>query len=207
MAVEDDGMDSSAENGDTDPEQPTVLIVDDEEVILDSYELYLESADFEVVTAANGGEALVELEPSVDVVLLDRRMPGMTGDEVLEHIRDWHSRCRVVMVTAVDPDVDIVDMEFDDYLTKPVSKDELLDTVEQLLLFDRYEELLMEYHSLTRTYATLRSNINQEQLAATDPLEELDERRTDLREEIESTIEQFTDQKISEIFRSAHGPS
>lgn len=126
MAVE------NREGGDVRPDEDpaTVLLVDDEESVLETYELYLETEGYDVLTADNGGEALVELDGDVDVLLLDRRMPGMSGDEVLEHVRDWELDCRVAMITAVDPDSDIVEMAFDDYLTKPISKDELLDTVE-----------------------------------------------------------------------------
>jgi len=57
----------------------TVLVVDDEPAVLEAFALYLESADNDVRTVANGGEALTELGPEVDLALLDRRMPGMPG--------------------------------------------------------------------------------------------------------------------------------
>jgi len=184
---------------------PAVLVVDDEDSVREAYTMYLESASYEVVTAATGGEALIELGPEIDVVLLDRRMPGMSGDEVLEHIEEWESHCRVAMVTAVDPGDDIVDMGFDDYLNKPVSKDELLDTVEQLLLFDRYETLLSEYHSVVRKYALLRSNASS--VRGNDHLRTLEQRRDRLRDEIDAVIDQFTDDAIAEVLREAHTAS
>jgi len=184
-------------------EEPVVLIVDDESEILESYELYL-SEEYDVRTASNGAKALVELSPEIDVVLLDRRMPGMSGDEVLEHITDWHSDCRVIMVTAVDAATDIVDLPFDDYLTKPVSKSDLTATIEQLLLFDRYEQLLMAYNSATRKYATLKATLDPETFESDEKVAQLESRRATLKSRLETTIDQFIDDEVSEIFRTAH---
>ena len=183
-------------------ENVTVLIVEDEQSVMETYKLYTETEGYTVLTASNGGEALVEIGDEVDVVLLDRRMPGMSGDEVLAHIRKWEMDCRVVMVTAVDPDVDVIKMGFDDYLTKPVSKDDILDTIEQLLLFDRYEALLDEYHTKTKAYATLKANADGGDDA--DTVEQLDEERRQLRQDILQTVDSFTDDEIAEVFLQQH---
>jgi CheY-like chemotaxis protein len=185
----------------TDKTTGTVLIVDDEDEVRETYELYLDSGGYDIELAANGGEALVELSDDIDVVLLDRRMPGMSGDEVLEHIHDWNMGCRVVMVTAVEPGADIIEMGFDDYLTKPVQKEVMLDTIEQYLLFDQYEELLTEYHAVTRKYATLKSNLDPNQ----EDVETLAARRTQLREDLQETVESFTDPDIQDVFADLHG--
>jgi len=185
--------------------EPTVLLVEDEKTVADSYELYL-GDEYETRHAANGGEALVELESDIDVVLLDRRMPGMSGDEVLEHIHDWGLDCRVVMVTAVDPDIDIIDMPCDQYLTKPVDRTELIETVEQALLMDRYEALVSEYYEVIKKYGTLTSEFPMHELEGEKRFQELEKRIDDLREEIDSTIDQFTDKQMSEIFRDVHQP-
>lgn len=196
MAVEEEVTDDAED-------VPTVLLVDDEQSVLETYELYLETEGYDVLTAGNGGEALVELDSDVDVALLDRRMPGMSGDEVLDHIRDWGLDCRVAMITAVDPDASIVDMAFDDYLTKPISKDELTDTVDQLLLFDEYERLLSEFQSVTKKYATLRSHLDVG-VKTNEDLEELEDRREQLRVDIRDTIDAFTDEEIAEVFEEFH---
>lgn len=182
--------------------EPTVLVVEDEQPVLESHELKLEAEGYDVRTAENGGEALVELGTDVDVVLLDRRMPGMSGDEVLEHIEDWGMDCRVVMVTAIDPDETVADLEFDDYLTKPVSRERIAETIEQLLLFDQYERLLTEYHNLTRTYATLKSNLDG---GETETLEQIDEERAQTRQQLEETIDSFADDVITDVFADIHG--
>jgi CheY-like chemotaxis protein len=185
-------------------EEARVLVVDDETAVLDSFELALEGAGHEVVRAKNGGEALVELDDDIDIVLLDRRMPGMSGDEVLAHVREWQPDCRVVMVTAVDPGVDIVDMTFDDYLTKPVDQSDIVETVDQLLLFERYERLLSRYHATTRKYATLKASLPTGEFEGNDTVATLEQRRDQLRSDLEATIGCFTDAEIRNALERAH---
>jgi two-component system response regulator AdeR len=128
-------------------ERPSVLVVDDEERLADLYAHWLDGRYD--VTAVYGGEAaLATVDASVDVVLLDRRMPETTGDDVLEGIRRRNLDCRVAMVTAVDPDLDLIEMPFDDYLTKPASADELESTVERLLLRAELDDVEYELSSL-----------------------------------------------------------
>jgi CheY-like chemotaxis protein len=64
----------------------TVLIVDDESEVADVYALRLRE-EYETRTAYGGEEALDTIDSDMDVVLLDRRMPDLSGDEVLERIR------------------------------------------------------------------------------------------------------------------------
>lgn len=122
--------------------QPTVLAVDDEPDLAELYRVYLDSA-YDVRVATGGDAALAQMDSSVDVVLLDRRMPDMSGHEVLAEMREAGYEARIAMLTAVEPDVDIVDMPFDDYKTKPISKADLLALVEVLLhraTFDRHSQ-------------------------------------------------------------------
>lgn len=131
----------------TSAELPRVLIVDDEERVAETYQLRLGS-EYETEIALGGEQALQTVDESVDVVLLDRRMPGLSGDEVLEEIRKRGLDCRVVMLTAVDPDVEITEMEFDDYVTKPVERDELRAVVDRALTVSEYNDRMQELTSL-----------------------------------------------------------
>jgi DNA-binding response OmpR family regulator len=120
----------------------TVLVAEDERHLADLYTDYL-SDDYDVVTAYGGEEAVDVLHDptiSVDVALLDRRMPDLSGDKVLADINEQGNDCRVAMVTAVNPGFDIIDMGCDDYLVKPVSRDDLLEVVERLLKLSEYSE-------------------------------------------------------------------
>jgi DNA-binding response OmpR family regulator len=102
----------------------TVLVVDDDSMIRDLYATWL-GREYEVRTAADGEAALSLVDDDVDVILLDRRMPGMRGDNALNRLRERNVDCRVVMVSAVDPDVEVLDLPFDDYLVKPAEDDDL----------------------------------------------------------------------------------
>ncbi len=123
----------------TEPDTPRVVFVDDEPEAADMYAAQVADA-YDVEIAYDGDEALEVVDDDVDVVFLDRHMPGRSGDEVLEEIRDRELGCRVVMLTAIEPDVDIVDMGYDEYVVKPVVKEELLDAVDRLTA-DHGEEL------------------------------------------------------------------
>lgn len=183
---------------------PVVLVVDDEDDIVEMFTLYLEP-NYEVRTASNGSEALVELDPDVDVMLLDRRMPEMTGDEVLDHLDEMPLDCYVIMVTAVDPEFDIVEMPIEDYICKPASKDEINQTIEQVLLLDEYESLLHEYFAVTKKYATLEANreLTEED---SDSLATLDERRQAIRERIETTVADLPDETFTDALQEIHSP-
>ena len=164
------GTSSDGENG-----SPTVLTVDDDHDVRVTYELWLRD-DWTVKTAADGTEALEKLDESVDVVILDRMMPGLSGDEVLERIRDRDIDCRVVMVTAVNPDFDIVEMPFDAYFAKPIERQELNDTVETLIDRSRHDDNLQEYYSLVEKRATLEAEKPVQELANDDRYQELTDR-------------------------------
>ncbi|MFB6201434.1 MAG: response regulator [Halorhabdus sp.] len=170
---------------DTDP--PVVLIVEDEPDVAETYNLWLQD-EYEVRIAGNGSEALDMLDDRVDVVLLDRMMPGLSGDEVLERIRDSDSDCRVAMVTAVEPDFDILEMGFDSYLTKPIRSNELHETVENLLERSAYDDLLQRYYSLVEKQATLEATKSSAELAESDEYQGLSDRVEELKGELSGTL-------------------
>lgn len=146
-------------------EPATVLIVEDDASSRELYTTWL-SPPFDVRDATDGEEALAVIDetPNLDVVLLDRRLPGMSGREVLSKIRDRGLDCRVAMLTGVDPGLDIVDMPFDDYLRKPVSKATLVDVVNQLLARAKYDRISQRYFSLTSKLVMLETTLDADEL-------------------------------------------
>lgn len=131
----------------TPAERATVLAVDDLPEYRRLYERRL-GDDYEVLTAESGEAALRMLDDRIDVVLLDRSMPDMSGDEVLATIRAEGYPCRVAMVTANEPDDDVIDLGFDAYLVKPVTTGELNRTVQRLLARTSYEAHMQELFTL-----------------------------------------------------------
>jgi len=187
----------------------TVLIVDDEEDLVKLYASYL-SDEYDVRTAGGGREALERLDPSVEVVLLDRRMPELSGDEVLRELRDRGFDCHVVMVTAVDPDVTIVELEFDDYLVKPVTGEDLRDAVERMLARRDHERQLREALSFASTMATLESKMSIEELERSDAYAELEAEFERLRRQFEEAegsepelYRELTAQKLRGLLESS----
>jgi len=174
-----------------------VLLVDDDPGILDTYSEWL-SREYDVVTAADGEEALDVIDDTVSVVLLDRRMPGMSGREVLDKIRDEGYGCRVGIVTAVNPDFDVIDMGFDDYLVKPVTKEELTTTVESLLERAEYAEKVLRYHSLVSKKVLLEQRKTKDELARSDDYRDL----LDELEEIESRVDELSQEMSSDGYRA-----
>ncbi|MEF8782924.1 MAG: response regulator transcription factor [Haloarculaceae archaeon] len=166
---------------------PVVLIVEDEPDVAETYRLWLEE-DYDVRVAQDGDEGLDLLDESVEVVLLDRMMPGLSGDEVLEHIRDENLGCRVAMVTAVEPDFDILEMGFDAYLSKPVGTDKLRETVENLLGRSEYDSLLQKYYSLVEKQATLEATKSRAELEHSDKYDRLKEQIESLRGDLTDTL-------------------
>jgi DNA-binding response OmpR family regulator len=190
----------------TSTEPPTVLVVDDEPDVADAYAAQLET-EYIVQTAYGGQEALDKIDASIDIVLLDRRMPGISGDQVLEKIRERDLSIRVAMVTAVDPDFDIIEMPFDDYVIKPVSRDDLFDTIDRLLSVSEYEETLRRYYSLTAKHATLLSNKPESELAESGDFQELEQEMEKMRDKLDKTIMDFDEDDFAAAFRDLDVPA
>ncbi|EMA63089.1 HoxA-like transcriptional regulator [Halorubrum lipolyticum DSM 21995] len=162
--------------------------------------------EYTVLTAHSGTEALEKVSPDVDVVLLDRRMPGLSGDDVLETIREREIDCRVVMVTAISPGTDILDLPFDDYLVKPVSRDDIRDAVSRMLVRASYDDTIQELVAIVSKMATLESMMTLSEMEASSRYTALTERFADLRAEIDvpgsdtELYSEFSTEKIDGVF-------
>lgn len=106
----------------------TVMFVEDEEILAETYADFLK--DRYDVRIANSGDEALELVDNVDIVFLDRRMPGMSGDEVLTQILNRDIDCKIAMLSSIEPNIES-SMGYDEYLTKPVSRETLLDIVSE----------------------------------------------------------------------------
>jgi two-component system response regulator AdeR len=171
---------------------PLVLVVEDERDLSELYRTWL-ATSYRVRTAHDGRAALDELGEDVDIVLLDRRMPDLSGDEVLDRIRERGLDCRVAMVTAVEPDIDIVEMEFDDYLVKPVTEEELLRMVENLRIRDEYDDGVKQLFSLASKKALLEGEKDRPALETSEEYQQLLEDLTDLRADLDDKLARLSD--------------
>jgi len=134
--------------------RPVILVVDDEPGLRESFRLILDD-EYEVIDVPDGPAALDVLRSTqVDVVLLDIRLPGMDGIEVLERIKAIDEAVEVILVTAVKTvrtAVAAMKLGAFDYLTKPFEEDELLSLVRRAL----------ERRSLEREVVYLRSELER----------------------------------------------
>ncbi|ESS03344.1 MAG: response regulator containing CheY-like receiver, AAA-type ATPase, and DNA-binding domain protein [uncultured archaeon A07HR67] len=185
-------------------QRPLVLVVEDEPDLADLYAAWLDD-EYRVRTAYGGNEALDVLDEvgdDVDAMLLDRRMPGLSGDEVLDTVTERGIDCRVAMVTAVEPDFDILEMGFDDYLVKPVTSETLGDTVDTLLTRGDYDAGVQDLFSLTSKKAMLEAEKSPSELADNEEYQELTARIDELRDDVDRSLEAVTeDDDFDELFR------
>ncbi|WP_382308138.1 response regulator [Herbiconiux sp. UC225_62] len=112
-----------------------ILIADDDPQILRALRITLGSQGYDIVTAADGAEAIrVATEGSIDLIMLDLGMPRLDGLEVIQAVRGWSAvPILVVSGRAGSADkVDALDAGADDYVTKPFAMDELLARIRAL---------------------------------------------------------------------------
>ena len=120
-----------------------VLIVDDEEVVVQSVAGVLEDEGFQVATARSGEEAIrVFQQEEPDVTLLDIWMPGMDGIEILKRLKWIAPECQVIMISGhatISTAMTSVKLGAFDFIEKPLSLDVLLLTIRRAL--DRQKDV------------------------------------------------------------------
>lgn len=123
-------------------EKTNILVVDDEEVVRYSFTRALSGRHCEVETAENGQEALQILgKRPFDLVLLDLRMPGMDGLEVLKSIKEQWPESEVIVITgfpSVESAKQAVTLGAYDYLAKPAGPDDLINAASSALLHKQW---------------------------------------------------------------------
>ncbi len=138
-----------------------ILIVDDEEVIRNSISLYLRREGYQVEMCANGEQGLRKIESDPpDLVLLDMKLPGLGGLEILKRAKEVREDLIIIMITAygsIESAVQAMKVGAYDYISKPLDLDELdviikkgLETVRlkkevSLLRKERFDRFNVEY--------------------------------------------------------------
>jgi DNA-binding NtrC family response regulator len=121
-----------------------VLIVDDEKNIRLTLSQSLESMDLETNAAVNGEEALDKLrEREFGLILLDLKMPGMDGIEVLRRVREIRPDIRVIIITAygtIESAVEAMKLGAVDFIQKPFAPDEIRALVSQVIDREKLED-------------------------------------------------------------------
>ncbi len=110
-----------------------ILVVDDEKVVRDGCRRVLTGKGFSVLTAENGREGIDLLaREAVDIILLDLKMPVMSGEEVLEKTSERYPDIPVIIITGhgtIDTAVECMKKGAYDFITKPFQIDQFLLTI------------------------------------------------------------------------------
>ena len=131
-----------------------ILIVEDEEDILELLEYTLQKEGYETIGFLNVDKNLKKIfeEETVDLILMDRNLPGCEGTEFVEDIRSKGYNNPVIYVTAKDKDEDIIegfDAHADDYITKPFNLKELSARVKAVIKRTSKEVNVLKVRDIT----------------------------------------------------------
>jgi len=141
------------------PPNAAILVIDDEEVVLDSCTQVLEGPECRVLTASNGSEGLQRAaETQPDLIFLDLKMPGLSGLEVLERLRAHNPRQVVIVITGyatVSSAVEAMKKGAFDFLPKPFTPEELRLITKRGL---EHHRLVQQTITLRREQEMLREN-------------------------------------------------
>ena len=115
-----------------------ILVADDEPMLLKTIELKLKKEGYEVITTADGREAIAKIEElNPDMVITDIMMPYASGLEIVSMVRQKIQRkIPIIMLSAMEQEkvvMEAFDLGADDYITKPFSLNELVIRVKKLM--------------------------------------------------------------------------
>jgi CheY-like chemotaxis protein len=143
-----------------------ILWVDDEIDLLKPHILFLEKKNYEVTTCNNGRDAVdVFAENNFDIVFLDENMPGMSGLETLQEIKEKKSATPVIMITKSEEEYimeEAIGSKIADYLIKPVNPNQILLSLKKNLDHSRLisEKTTLDYQKEFRKIATELAMVN-----------------------------------------------
>lgn len=195
------------DNVSTMKQQSKILIVDDEQINLDFFDVMLSKLGFEVEKAEDGEEALAKaLETEPDLIILDNVMPKISGWEVTKQLKqsEEYESVRdvpVIMFSAMDDVKDKIegfDLGIEDYITKPFNFSEVLARIKAVL---RHRELSQQVLERERRIALIES-LNKSLVYFTEhlrsPVEQLLEQARTLDASDEESVAKFRENVESE---------
>ncbi|MCP4297884.1 MAG: response regulator [Proteobacteria bacterium] len=146
----------------------TVLLVDDEKVILASVGNHLTNEGYQVFTAGSGNEAVQTInEHHIDVIVTDLSMENGDGLFVLKEAKKRIADIRVIIVTGygnLDSAINALRLGVDDFMTKPANIDELLWRVSQCIIKQEIDKKIKLYEKVVTICAYCHSKIKDHQI-------------------------------------------
>jgi len=145
-----------------------ILIVEDEQKIAESLRKNFNDEGFDTTVAVDGAQALsIISKEQFDLILLDWRIPEVSGINVCKRIRDAKNRTPVILLTAlsnVSNKVEALNCGADDYITKPFSFEEVLARVNATIRRDKFLNNVLEFGSLSLNIVTHILETEKEQV-------------------------------------------
>jgi DNA-binding NtrC family response regulator len=160
------------------PSRPahTLLIVDDDALVLDLLSELLRDNDYRLITAGSGEEALTKINASpIDIAIVDCKMPGMNGLETIERITEISPEVVSILMTAfptIDSSIKAIKLGASDYLLKPFKLDEVELAIERAI---KERELRREMKNLRTRVSELEKGISdkKENIKVNDKVEKI----------------------------------
>ena len=115
----------------------SILLIDDEEILLEAVSDDLRESGYEVTTAISGEEGLKSFETlQHDLVITDLKMENMDGLEVSRKVKELNPKTPIMILTgygSMETAIEALRMDIDDYILKPVNRDDLFEKINQCL--------------------------------------------------------------------------
>lgn len=189
----------------TDTERTRVLVVENEQKRADRYERWL-ADEYDVRTVCSGEGAQKSMaDREADVVVLDRQMSSLSGDEVAHWLDANGCSAQVIMITAASPSAELAMVPGDEYLIRPVQKERLRHTVETAALVRTYDKHITQLLSLTARRQALEEELPADQLETSEEFSRLVTRIGYMQGSIDSTMEELWSQLATDLFARLEG--
>ena len=154
-----------------------VIIIEDDDNQANLYKKWLE--DFNV-TICEHDTVFSCVSDKTSVVIMDRDHPGVETEIFLSRVRE--AKIPVVMVSGVEPGPDIVDLDIQDYLLKPVDREDIVNSVNQITDWDDLSREKRDLHVLKAKMDVLKKKYSQEELESDENFEEFVKRFKNLEQ-------------------------
>jgi putative two-component system response regulator len=142
-------------------EETFILVVDDDPYVRGAVSTLLKEYGYWVIMSENGVNAMSQLhENKIDVVLTDIKMPGISGIELLERIRDFDSDIPVILMTGyaeLDIAIDAVKKNAFDFITKPYKLEYLIHTIEKAVKYKKLVQVDKNYRLMLEDTVKIRT--------------------------------------------------
>lgn len=179
-------------------ENKDVVIIEDEESLAELFSKRLDD-EYNATIATHAGNGIAEIDAETDYVLLDRKLPGMSGDRVLEYIVDQPYDINVIIISAIDPDQNVIHQPYDEYITKTVDEGEIQDAIDRVEVKNRFVELLSQYVKKAETWEVVRSELNTAESDADVDLGMIESELDEIAEEFATISSELSGSKVTDI--------